>query len=153
LDTAYAIAASSKRLDSAKDRISSDEEERGSDSDMRSFTAIRFEEACWSRRIQTGKASSEGEEILALDYGQAATLWRINLGWKRRENKLQYGFVLDLEAGYWQKSDLLEATMTTTRCRQTRPSDPLRRRQTQLAGRAFQRGTVRCRNGFDAGGG
>jgi superfamily II DNA/RNA helicase/very-short-patch-repair endonuclease len=91
-----------------KDKISSDEEERVR-LGYEVVTAIRFEEHGGRRRIQTGTASSEGEEVLALDYGQAATLWRINLGWKRRENKQQYGFVLDLERGYWQKSDLLEA--------------------------------------------
>lgn len=90
-----------------KDKISSDEEERVR-LGFEVVTAIRFEEQGGHRRIRTGKASSDGEEILTLDYGQAATLWRINLGWKRREIKEQYGFVLDLERGYWQKSDVLD---------------------------------------------
>jgi len=49
-----------------KDRISSDEEERVR-LGYEVVTAIRFEEHAGRRRIQTGKASSEGEEILALD--------------------------------------------------------------------------------------
>jgi len=38
-----------------------------------------------------------------LTYGQAAMLWRINLGWARRQEKNQFGFVLDTERGYWAK--------------------------------------------------
>jgi hypothetical protein len=40
-----------------------------------------------------------------IHYGHAATLWRINLGWRRRRNRDQYGFVLDTERGYWQRSE------------------------------------------------
>ena len=90
-----------------KDKISSDEEERVR-LGYEVVTAVRFEEQGGRKRIRTGKASADGEELLSLDYGQAATLWRINLGWRRREIKEQYGFVLDLERGYWQSSDLLE---------------------------------------------
>jgi very-short-patch-repair endonuclease len=46
-----------------------------------------------------------GEALATLTYGHAATLWRINLGWLRRKNKSQYGFVLDIERGYWEKND------------------------------------------------
>jgi ATP-dependent helicase YprA (DUF1998 family)/very-short-patch-repair endonuclease len=91
-----------------KDRISSDEEERVR-LGYEVVTAIRFEEQGGRRRIRSGKASADGKDIIALEYGQAATLWRINLGWRRRQNKDQYGFVLDLERGYWQRSDVLDA--------------------------------------------
>jgi very-short-patch-repair endonuclease len=47
----------------------------------------------------------EGDTLAKLTYGHAATLWRINLGWMRRKNKEQYGFVLDTERGYWGKTD------------------------------------------------
>ncbi|MBN2002851.1 MAG: DEAD/DEAH box helicase [Anaerolineae bacterium] len=39
--------------------------------------------------------------LFKLTYGDAATLWRINLGWRRRKNKAEYGFILDVENGYW----------------------------------------------------
>ncbi len=39
--------------------------------------------------------------IGTLTYGHAATLWRINLGWRRRANQDQFGFILDTERGYW----------------------------------------------------
>jgi very-short-patch-repair endonuclease len=38
-------------------------------------------------------------------YGHAATLWRINLGWRRRRHQDQSGFVLDIERGYWARQE------------------------------------------------
>ncbi|HLO31395.1 MAG TPA: Zn-binding domain-containing protein, partial [Anaerolineales bacterium] len=95
-----------------RDRISSDEEER-----MRQGyeirTAIRFQET------QTGDLSAQSavlmkndEDVAKLTYANAATISRINVGWKRRANPAQLGFVLDIERGYWarekddQKDDL-----------------------------------------------
>ena len=46
---------------------------------------------------------ADGEKLLNLAYGHAATIWRINRGWKRRKDQAQLGFVLDLERGYWGK--------------------------------------------------
>jgi very-short-patch-repair endonuclease len=42
-------------------------------------------------------------------FGQSATIWRINLGWRRRKEKDRYGFVLDCERGYWAKNELVAA--------------------------------------------
>src|SRR4029450_8578058 len=39
--------------------------------------------------------------LAALAYGHAATVWRINRGWRRRRSGADVGFVLDLERGYW----------------------------------------------------
>lgn len=45
-----------------------------------------------------------GEKPFArLTYASAATLWRINMGRRRRENPAQLGFNLDVERGYWAK--------------------------------------------------
>jgi len=46
----------------------------------------------------------DGAELLRLTYGDAATLWRINLGWRRRRDAAIYGFVLDTERGYWARN-------------------------------------------------
>lgn len=89
-----------------RDRINSDEEERmrmGYDLQ----TSIRFAEyegrpAC---TVATVKDAS-GQDLLTLTYGQSAVIWRINKGWRRRKNKESYGFVLDVERGYWQKNEL-----------------------------------------------
>ncbi len=87
-----------------RDKINSDEEER-----MRLGyeirTAVRFSEQDGRPVYRLGMVEREGETLAKLTYGQAATLWRINLGWMRRKNKEQHGFVLDTERGYWAKND------------------------------------------------
>ena len=86
-----------------RDRISSDEEERlRLGYEIR--TGIRF-------AVRQGKPSfrsavvidAHGEPCADLTYGDTATLWRINLGWRRRKNKEETGFVLDIERGYWAR--------------------------------------------------
>ena len=52
--------------------------------------------------------SADGDALLSLVYGSAATIWRINLGWTRRAKKEQLGFNLDLERGYWAKNEMNE---------------------------------------------
>ena len=44
-----------------------------------------------------------GQTLLELRYGPASTLWRINLGWRRREEKSVYGFSVDANTGEWTK--------------------------------------------------
>jgi ATP-dependent helicase YprA (DUF1998 family) len=87
-----------------RDKINSDEEER-----MRLGyeirTAVRFSEHDGRPAYHLGMVEREGETLAKLTYGHAATIWRINLGWMRRKNKEQHGFVLDTERGYWGKSD------------------------------------------------
>ena len=87
-----------------RDKINSDEEER-----MRLGyeirTAVRFSEQDGRPVYRLGMVERAGETLAKLTYGQAATLWRINLGWMRRKNKEQHGFVLDTERGYWAKND------------------------------------------------
>jgi len=96
--------ASTKR----RDRINSDEEERvRMGYDLR--TGVRFSERgdlpC--QRVATVYAPS-GSALFRLTYGHAATLWRINLGWRRRRDPEVRGFVLDLERGYWQRNQDVE---------------------------------------------
>lgn len=84
-----------------RDRINSDEEERMRlGYDLK--TGVRFT-ARGSRpgyRVAT-VTGRDGRDLLRLTYGDAATLWRINLGWRRRKVKESYGFILDTERGYW----------------------------------------------------
>ena len=85
-----------------RDRISSDEEERlRLGYEIR--TGIRFAERDGKPSYRTGTVVADGETLAKLSYGNTATLWRINLGWRRRKQKNQYGFVLDVERGYWGK--------------------------------------------------
>ncbi|MFH1465603.1 MAG: DEAD/DEAH box helicase [Pseudomonadota bacterium] len=85
-----------------RDRINSDEEERFRlGYEVR--TGLRFEdrEGRPSRQVGTLRGA-DGAVLANLTYGDAATLWRINLGWrKRKKEDAAPGFELDLERGYW----------------------------------------------------
>lgn len=90
-----------------RDRISSDEEERlrlGYEIQ----TGLRFAEHGGHPSFRTAAASSNGDIVASLTYGHAATLWRMNLGWMRRRDRAQYGFVLDTERGYWARNPQAE---------------------------------------------
>jgi len=87
-----------------RDRINSDEEERlRLGYEIR--TGVRFAEYAQGPSYRTGTVRSDDTDLLRLTYGQAATLWRINLGWRRRKEKNLYGFVLDTERGFWQRNE------------------------------------------------
>ena len=83
------------------DRIISDEEER---------TRYGYELKTTLQFEQGGEKLAEvsnGKSLLAtLTYGSSARIWRLNMGWKRRKNPREYGFVLDVDRGYWQKNEL-----------------------------------------------
>jgi very-short-patch-repair endonuclease len=82
-----------------RQRINSDEEERQRQGyELRS--ALRF--APEGARHAT--ADADGEELGHLAYGHAASLWRFNLGWRRRQATDPDGFVLDTERGTWQRN-------------------------------------------------
>lgn len=87
-----------------RDRINADEEDRlRLGYDIR--TGIRFTERDGIPDTRTASVSHDGQEIVRLTYAQTATLWRVNLGWARRKEKNNSGFVLDIERGYWGKND------------------------------------------------
>ncbi len=96
-----------------RDRINCDEEERMRlGYDIR--TGVRFDRLLPSPArggvgggVRTATVhAADGAELLRLTYGHAATLWRINLGWKRRADKSVYGFFLDTERGYWARNQV-----------------------------------------------
>jgi ATP-dependent helicase YprA (DUF1998 family) len=90
-----------------RDKISSDEEERlRLGYELRS--SVRFAKYDGQLSCRTAEVKVKGKRIAELTYGDAAVIWRINLGWARRKNKAQLGFVLDTERGYWSKNDQLE---------------------------------------------
>ncbi len=87
-----------------QERINSDEEER----QRRGYelrTGVEFPEIGGRPSYRTGSAiAADGADLAALTYGERATLWRINLGWSRRDRSAPPGFVLDVERGYWSKA-------------------------------------------------
>jgi superfamily II DNA or RNA helicase len=87
-----------------REKINSDEEERRR-LGYQVQTGVRFAEHGGRPSCRTATVAADGEGLAALTYGQAATLWRINLGENRRQNRDQYGFVLDIERGYWARSE------------------------------------------------
>jgi hypothetical protein len=87
-----------------RDRINADEEDRlRLGYEIR--TGVRFSQRDGAPDIRTALVRHAGQEIARLTYAQTAMLWRINLGWARRKNKYQYGFVLDIERGYWGRNE------------------------------------------------
>ena len=91
-----------------RDRINSDEEERFR-LGYELKTGVRFARrggVVSARQAQV--VSEDGQPLAFLVYGHGATLWRMNLGWGRRKDKDQTGYVLDIERGYWAKSQVVE---------------------------------------------
>lgn len=86
-----------------RDRINSDEEER-----MRLgyeiITGFRFAEYAAGPTHRIASIQFNGRNLARILYGHSATLWRINLGWMRRKDRNQLGFVLDTERGVWEKN-------------------------------------------------
>ncbi len=86
-----------------RDRINSDEEDRiRLGFEIR--TGVRFASLDGLGR-RVAHVVAGGVTWGKLTYGGAATLWRINVGWTRRKNPNQLGFVLDTERGYWNRKE------------------------------------------------
>ena len=83
-------------------RITSDEEERQRQG-YEMITTLRFSEEKSRPRVERTIAKENEEGLMELRYGPAATLWRINLGWRRRKEKSVYGFSVDATTGEWSK--------------------------------------------------
>lgn len=83
-------------------RITSDEEERQRQG-YEMITTLRFAAENGKPCFEGVALKEQGEQLLQLKYGPAATIWRINLGWRRREQKSIYGFSVDANTGEWTK--------------------------------------------------
>lgn len=97
------------------DRISSEEEERQRQG-FEVISGYRFarRDGRLSRRLAT-VTGADGRALARLQFGDAATLWRINLGWRRRKHPQQHGFVLDIDRGTWATNDDVPADETDDR--------------------------------------
>lgn len=105
-----------------RDRITSDEEERQRIG-YELKTSVRFAERAGRVSAQEAKVlDAKGEELARLSYGAAATIWRMNIGWRRRAHKEETGFVLDIERGYWARSQDVDDD----------PEDPMSPRQVRV---------------------
>ena len=84
------------------DRITSDEEERQRMGyELR--TAFEFpDEAEVLRGEARAPDDPSGRPLVELAYADAATLFRINQGWRRRKDPAAKGFVIDVHTGKWK---------------------------------------------------
>jgi ATP-dependent helicase YprA (DUF1998 family) len=82
------------------ERITSDEEERQRVGyDIRTtykFATVNGEPDYRKAEVKVGDRT-----IATMRYGDAAMIWRINVGWRRRRRESEHGFLLDVERGYW----------------------------------------------------
>ena len=83
-------------------RITSDEEERQRQG-YEMMTTLRFGQENGHPKVEAAAVLESDETILELKYGPASTLWRVNLGWRRRQEKTIYGFSIDANTGEWTK--------------------------------------------------
>lgn len=84
-----------------RDRITCDEEER-----MRQGfeirTGVRFEGLPGEEHVQRADIEDGAGTVLAsLTYAPTATIWRINVGWNRRQDASDLGYLLDLDRSKW----------------------------------------------------
>ena len=94
---------SARRLE----RITSDEEERQRQGyDVRAYFA--FPKVGGVSASQRALVTDALGSVANLEYGDSATLWRVNLGWSRRQNTTEHGFFLDIEKGEWVSRDQVE---------------------------------------------
>jgi superfamily II DNA/RNA helicase len=88
-----------------RDRISSDEEERRR-AGFELQTAYRFaKHGAKPGRIAATVTSQEGEGLLALAYGDSATVRKTNVGRRRRVNPEVQGYLIDVTTGRWLKEN------------------------------------------------
>jgi ATP-dependent helicase YprA (DUF1998 family)/very-short-patch-repair endonuclease len=85
-----------------RERINCDEEER-----LRLGyelkTGFRFADRDGRPLFRTAQLMAGKDRLAEIRYGDAAEIWRINLGWSRRERKEERGFWLDVEQRRWSR--------------------------------------------------
>ncbi|MDD3449866.1 MAG: DUF1998 domain-containing protein, partial [Gammaproteobacteria bacterium] len=87
------------------ERISINDEERQRQGyDMQTTYRFALGAGAALQRIRSLAVDAEGP-VLSLQYGPAATIWRINKGWRRRKDPRQLGFYINPMSGYWSKSE------------------------------------------------
>lgn len=87
-----------------RDRISADEEERQR-AGHEILTAIRFEPYGERSSKQTSQfLDATGDELAVMHYGDTALIRRMNIGFRRRKDKDELGYLLDTVDGRWARN-------------------------------------------------
>ena len=87
---------STKRVE----RISANEEERVRQG-YEMQTTLQFGEQDGKLQILRAALKDGDATVAELQYGQSATVWRMNLGWRRRKEKSVLGFMINPVTGHW----------------------------------------------------
>src|SRR5690606_40286333 len=85
MQSTAAAANSPLSLHAALPIFTSDEEERQRQG-YEMITTLRYAEEDGRLRCEAAVFSEGGEDLVEIRYGPAATLWRINLGWRSEEH-------------------------------------------------------------------
>lgn len=82
------------------ERITANEEERVRQG-YEMQTTIQYGEVDGKLGVQHTLLEDEVGPLLELQYSQSATVWRMNLGWRRRKEKSLLGFMINPVTGHW----------------------------------------------------
>ena len=82
------------------ERITANEEERVRQG-YEMQTTIQFGEQDGKLQVMHAVLKAGDTSVLELQYGSAATVWRMNLGWRRRKEKSLLGFMINPVTGHW----------------------------------------------------
>jgi very-short-patch-repair endonuclease len=82
------------------ERITANEEERVRQG-YEMQTTLQFAEVEGKLQMVTTIAEDAAGPLLELQYGPAATVWRMNFGWRRRKEKAIQGFLINPVTGHW----------------------------------------------------
>ncbi len=93
-------------------RITSNDEERQR-LGYELLTTYEFPQENGVVKVARAQVSSGGQPLLELSYAPATQISRINLGWRRRENRSDMGFPIHPISGRWGGDKQLEASTTS----------------------------------------
>lgn len=82
------------------ERITANEEERVRQG-YEMQTTLQFGEQDGKLQVLHTLLEDDAGPLLELQYGQSATVWRMNLGWRRRKEKSLLGFMINPVTGHW----------------------------------------------------
>ncbi|MFG6490520.1 DEAD/DEAH box helicase [Roseateles sp. BYS78W] len=82
------------------ERITANEEERVRQG-YEMQTTLQFAEADGKLQMVTTVVEDDKGPLLEMQYGPAATVWRMNFGWRRRKEKSIQGFMMNPVTGQW----------------------------------------------------
>lgn len=82
------------------ERITANEEERVRQG-YEVQTTLQFAEVDGKPQVVSCEVADASGPLLELQYGAAATLWRMNFGWRRRKEKSVLGFMINPVTGHW----------------------------------------------------